>query len=62
MLMSLDPSSPLDKPTLRTEEQTQTSVGLSSFNVDRLKKMREDMQVRVEIFEFFWGGKGRAGH
>lgn len=45
MLMSLDPSSPADKPTLRTEAQTQTSVGLSIFSVDRLKKLREDMRV-----------------
>lgn len=46
MLMSLDPSSSVEKPSLRTENQTQTSVGLSVFNVDRLKKMLEDMQVR----------------
>lgn len=50
MLMSLDPSSPLDKPSLRTEDQTQTSVGLSAFNVDRLKKMREDMQVGHQYY------------
>lgn len=45
MLMSLDPSCPVDKPALRTEAQTQTSVGLSVFNVHRLKKLREDMRV-----------------
>ncbi|CAM9879077.1 unnamed protein product [Pylaiella littoralis] len=44
MLMSLDPSSPADKPSLRTEAQTQTSVGLSVFNVDRLNKLRVNMQ------------------
>lgn len=43
--MSLDPSCPVDKPALRTEAQTQTSVGLSVFNVHRLKKLREDMRV-----------------
>lgn len=47
MLMSLDPSTPEDQPTLRTDEQTQTSVGLSVINVRRLKKMREEMQVRT---------------
>eukprot|EP00752_Nemacystus_decipiens_P002985 g2769.t1 len=49
MLMSLDPSSPADKPTLRTEAQTQTSVGLSIFSVDRLKKLREDMREDREL-------------
>ncbi|CAM9539709.1 unnamed protein product [Scytosiphon promiscuus] len=49
MLMSLDPSSPVDKPSLRTEAQTQTSVGLSVFNVDRLKKLREDMREDREL-------------
>lgn len=45
MLMSLDPSTPEDQPMLRTDEQTQTSVGLSAINVRRLRKMREEMQV-----------------
>eukprot|EP00903_Cladosiphon_okamuranus_P007617 g7386.t1 len=49
MLMSLDPSSPADKPSLRTEAQTQTSVGLSIFSVDRLKKLREDMREDREL-------------
>ncbi|CAN0527537.1 unnamed protein product, partial [Ectocarpus sp. 12 AP-2014] len=49
MLMSLDPSCPVDKPALRTEAQTQTSVGLSVFNVHRLKKLREDMREDREL-------------
>lgn len=54
LLMSLDPSSPADKPSLRTEAQTQTSVGLSRFSVERLKKLREEMLVRACILLIFW--------
>lgn len=55
--MSLDPSSPADKPSLRTEAQTQTSVGLSVFNVDRLKKLRVDMQVSAaSLSKRVWHG------
>ncbi|CAN0033917.1 unnamed protein product, partial [Ectocarpus fasciculatus] len=36
-------------PSLRTEAQTQTSVGLSVFNVHRLKKLREDMREDREL-------------
>lgn len=59
MMMSLDPSSPEDHPTLRTEEQTQTSVGLSAYNVDRLKKLRANMEASDCSGEHAWGWPSR---